>query len=77
MYATIRRDFYWSFMANDAYQVVKDCRSCAAPLGTIHKHQKLMSLFSAAGRLEFIAMDILVLLSKTTQGNWVIFVITD
>ena len=77
MYLTLRRDYYWPHMANDAYATVKSCRSCNKNRGTAAKHQKLLKLFPASGPLEFVAMDLLGPLPKTKRGNTFVLVITD
>lgn len=64
-------------MASDVYQVVQDCCSCAANRGTIHRHQKKLQLFPAAGPLESISMDLLGPLPKTLHGNQHVLVIKD
>lgn len=76
MYDSIRREFYWPHMANDVYQVVKESNSCARMRGTRHAHQKHLRLFPANGPLEFVAMDLLGPLPKTTKGNQNVLVIT-
>lgn len=77
LYATLRREYYWPFMANDAYQLVKDCQSCTEVRGTTRKHLRKLSLFPATGPLEFVAMDYLGPLPRTPQGNQYVLVITD
>ena len=77
MYYTLRREYYWPHMANDAYQTVRNCASCAATRGTRVRHQKDLKLFPAAGPLEFVAMDLLGPLPKTTHGNRHVLVMTD
>ena len=77
MYETMRRDYYWPHMASDIHQTVTDCRSCAQVRGTVRRHQKKLTLFPAAGPLEFVAMDLFGPLPKTAHGNRHILVITD
>ena len=77
MYETMRRDYYWPHMASDIHQTVTDCRSCARVRGTLRRHQKKLTLFPAAGPLEFVAMDLFGPLPKTAHGNKHILVITD
>ena len=77
MYYTLRREYYWPHMANDAYATVRNCTSCAATRGTLVKKQMDLKLFPAAGPLEFFAMDLLGPLPKTVHGNQHVLVITD
>ncbi|CDF32213.1 unnamed protein product [Chondrus crispus] len=64
-------------MASDVQQTVADCRSCARVRGTQYRQQKKLTLFPAAGPLEFVAMDLYGPLPKTPHGNRHILVITD
>ncbi|CDF39905.1 unnamed protein product [Chondrus crispus] len=77
MYYTLRREYYWPHMANDAFSTVRNCASCAAPRGTLVRHQKDLKLFPAAGPLDFVAMDLLGPLPKTAHGNRHVLVMTD
>ena len=77
MYNSLRRQFFWPFMANDVYQMVKECRSCAAVRGTPFRHQKFLKLFPATGPMEFVAMDFLGPLPKSHSGKRHVLVITD
>ena len=77
MYYTLRREFYWPQMANDAFAVVGNCASCAQVRGTRYKAQKFLQLFPASGPLEFVAMDILGDLTRTSRHNRFVLVITD
>ena len=64
-------------MASDAFSTVRNCTSCTATRGTLVKNQKEIKLFPAAGPLEFVAMDLLGPLPKTTHRNQHFLVITD
>ena len=79
MYFTLRRERerYWPQMANDAFAVVGNCASCAQVRGTRYKIQKFLQLFPASSPLEFIAMDILGDLTRTSRHNRFVLVITD
>ena len=77
MYYSLRREYYWPHMANDVFMTVRDCVSCARNRATVQKFQKFMKLFPASGPLEFVAMDLLDPLRKTTRGFTFILVITD
>ena len=77
MYYTLRREYYWPHMANDAYSTVQNCASYATTRGTLVKHQKDLKLFPAAGPLAFVAMDLLGPLPKTVHGHQHVLVMTD
>ena len=77
MFETMRRLYYWPHMASDVQQTVADRLSCARVRGTQHRWQKKLTLFPAAGPLEFVAMDLYGPLPKATHGNRPILVITD
>ena len=77
LYATLRRDYYWPFMANDAYEFVRKCKSCVKVRGTTRKHSRKLKLFPAQGPLDFVAMDFLGPLPRTKTGNQHVLVITD
>lgn len=64
-------------MANDVHNVVRRCRSCASNRGTIYSHHKHMQLFPANGPIEFVSIDILGPLPKTTKGNQFVLVMKD
>lgn len=55
-------------MENDVYQTVHDCRSCAARRSIMNKAQKPLHLFPPSGPLEFIEIDILRSLPRTSMG---------
>lgn len=56
---------------------IKDCRSCASTLWITYKHLENLKLFLSSGALEFVSMDVLVLLPRTTSGRHWVFIITD
>lgn len=64
-------------MANNVYQTVQDCHSCAAQRGTMRKTQKPLRLFPPSGTLKLIAIDILVPLPRTSTGFTSVVVMTD
>ena len=64
-------------MATDVFQTAKDCRDCAQARGTRYRNQKLMKTFKATQPLDFVALDLLGPLIKTTTGYTDILVITD
>ena len=77
MYDTLRTQFYWPHMANDVFQTVRNCRSCARVRGTTYKHRRFLRLFPAEYPLQFVAIDLLGPLPRTTNGNRHVLVITD
>ena len=77
MYDTMRQHYYWPYMATDVFQTAKDCRDCAQARGTRYRNQKLMKTFKATQPLDFVALDLLGPLIKTTTGYTDILVITD
>lgn len=76
VYDSMRREFHWSHMANDACSTVRDCQSCAKNRHTNNRQRK-MCLFSLAGPPEFVAIDLLGPLPKTKADNQYIIVKTD
>ena len=76
MYDSMRRNYYWSQIANDFFQTAKDCRPCAEARGTRYKTQKPMNLFPATKPLEYIAMDLIGPITSTENGSTNILVIT-
>ena len=76
MYDTLRAQFYWPHMANDIFQAVRDCRSCARVRGTTYKHRRFLRLFPAEYPLQFIAIDLLGPLPKSKRGNRHVLVVT-
>ena len=77
MYATLRREYYWPFMANDTYDFVRKCKSCIKVRGITRRHSRKLKLFPATGPLDFVAMDFLGPLPRTKSGNQHVLVITD
>lgn len=49
MYYTLRREYYWPHMASDAFTTIRNCASCAATRGMLHKNQKDLKMLPAAG----------------------------
>lgn len=77
MFNPSRREFYWSFMANDVFDTVRDCQYCAKDRDTLTKLQYYLRLFLDNGPFEFLTMDILGPLSKKKSGKRIILVIKD
>lgn len=70
------RKLFWPHMANDGYDTGDQCRSCARN-GNRYRHKRSLQLFPLSGSLDFVAIDILRQLSKTTSKNRYVVVITD
>lgn len=62
-------------MLDEVYATVAKCKSCLQN-GNEHLRWLRMKFFQAIGAPEFVAMDILEALPKTTQGNHFFLVIT-
>lgn len=68
MYDAMRRDCFWPDVALDVYKTISCCKGRAKSSNNA-RHRRHLELFPATGPLEFIAMETLGLLSKTTKGN--------
>ena len=77
MYQTMRRTFYWPSMAMDVYNTVRQCSSCAKERIALRKHSSFLHLFPAQKPLEFVAIDILGPLPRSSSGNRYLLAITD
>ena len=77
MYQSLRRTFYWPSMAMDTYNTVRNCVACAKERISLRKHASFLKLFPAAKPLEFVSIDILGPLPRTTTGFRYLLVITD
>lgn len=75
-YSTLRRQFCWPNIANDAYTTVSECQSCARQR-TRNRHRKELRLTPAAGRVEFVVVYILGPLIMMKSGYQHIIVLTD
>lgn len=63
-------------MANDVYRSVKNCLECVLRM-LYQKCGRQLQLFTASSPLEFVVMDILGLLPKTSNCNKFVLVMTD
>lgn len=54
-------------MANDVFMTIRDCVSYVRSRGAVQRFQEFMKLFPVRGPLEFIAMDIIGPLKKTSR----------
>lgn len=68
MYHTVRGDFYWPRMADNAYPVTENYNECRKR-GIRCKPQIMLKLLPSTGSFEIIAIDILCLLPKIEQGE--------
>lgn len=76
MYITRPHHLYLRHMTNDVYTRVCKFHSCAQN-GSQGTHRRKLQIFSAAGILEFMAIDFLELLPETTIGNENMVIIMD
>jgi transposase InsO family protein len=77
MYASMRRKFFWKEMNKDIEKTVLHCTVRAKNRVIERKRTSFLKLLPADGPLEFVAMDILGLLSKKEHGNRFLLVIYD
>lgn len=77
MYDTMRRVFYWRFMANKVCNTVRDCGTCARTRGSLHEQIIYLSCSLSPALLEFIAMDLFGPFLQSSAGTLSILVITD
>lgn len=78
LFATLRKDFFWQGMSSDCRAFVARCPSCAAQaLKTARRRTSYLKLFMPNGPLEFVCLDILGPLPKTSAGNKFLLVISD
>lgn len=76
MYDSLRREFYWPYMAHDAYTTLDACKSCTIS-NTRYIQKRLLQVCLPSGSLDFVAMDILDTLPCTANKNQQIIVIAD
>jgi len=77
MYLTLRQSFYWPSMALDAHNTVRSCVSCAKNRINLKKHKSFLKLFPASRPLQYVSIDILGPMPRTSRGFRYILVITD
>lgn len=68
MYDAMGHHFKWRYMENDVHKIVEKCLFLAWN-GSQITHMRELQLVSGAVPLEPVAIDILVPLTKTTNGN--------
>lgn len=68
--------FFWPHIANDIYHMVDQCSSCARIRNQCH-HKHPLQLFPPSWPLDFVAMDILGPLPKTSEDKQYVLTITD
>ena len=73
----MRKNYFWSGMASDVAETVRNCTTCAKNRVKERKRTSFLKLFPANGPLEYVSMDILGPLPKTDHGNRFLLVITD
>ena len=79
LYEALRKDYYWSSLAVDAYSTVRNCVTCAKNRIKLRRHATQSKLFPALAPLEYVAIDILGPLVSTTKprNNKFLLVIVD
>lgn len=75
MYDTLRCIYYWSYITNDFFTTFGKSESCVIKENR-HRHKCIMKLFLATWSSEFVDMDLLGPLPKTTQINQYFLAIT-
>ena len=76
-YYTMRQTFYWPSMAADIRAVSRSCHLCAQERMKLRTHKSTLKLFPAKEPLEFVAIDLLGPLPKSTKGFKHLLVMTD
>lgn len=56
----------WRHLESYVYAMITKCNNCVKT-ETYHRHKRKMKAFQAIDRLEFVTMDILKPLPKTTE----------
>lgn len=73
IYASMRKAFYWSHIANDLYNTVSNCLVCAYNSNRQRSKRK-MQLISASEPLDIKAIGILELLPRSKKNHHVIVI---
>lgn len=76
MYDTLRKEYYWSHMANDGYTTIAQCMNCARNESK-YIHKRTLRLFPPYWPLKFEAMNTLGSLLSAKQENQYVVVETD
>lgn len=71
------RFFYWVSMSIDCHLIVNNCTQCAWNWVAMQRQQKPMRHFSATLPLEFVVIDTLGKLIRTTQRNKYLLIISN
>ncbi|KAI0995283.1 hypothetical protein K3495_g12901 [Podosphaera aphanis] len=67
-----QRNYYWPGMARDIQEYVAGCQLCARNKSKTHRQHGILSLFSIPeGRWSRVAMEFIIDLPKTRNGNTV------
>lgn len=77
MIRSMRRRFFWPRMAADVTETVRSCTTCAKNRIKERTRTSFLKLFPASAPLEYVAIDILGPLPKTSHGNRFLLVMTD
>lgn len=76
IYDRLCREYYWPNVLTDVYSRVQHGQECLE-METKFKHQRQIQLFLTSGRREFITIDIIGPLPRTSLGNQIVILITD
>jgi len=77
MYAAIRRHYYWESMAEDMYNWVASCASCARNRIAPRRSTAMLNLLPATDPFASLSMDLLGPLTETKTGNVFLLIIVD
>jgi Integrase zinc binding domain len=77
MIRSISRRFFWPRMAADVTETVRSCTTCAKNRIKERTRTSVLKLFPASVPLEYVAIDILGPLPRTSHGNMFLLVMTD
>lgn len=76
IYDILRRNYYWPCMAKDMYTMIAQCATCVQNR-IQQRHKQRLQLFPESGLHDFLAMNILGLLSETQQEIQYVAIVTD
>lgn len=71
MHESMRKELYWTFMANSVYATACDCPPCVQNL-THGKRQRQLRLFFPRGLLEYSDVEIRGSIRRIKHGNQVV-----
>jgi hypothetical protein len=77
MCLSLRKRFFWKKMATNVAKTVRNCDACARKLIKERNKTCYLKLFPASSPLEYVKIDLLGPLPKTTHGNQFLLIMTD